>query len=348
MARHDYSKPLGDVSLEHGARLRQEEILLTRQRRAVQVLSGCPNRRACLLCRDPLDKGDAFSHRGLTYVFCPACGHLQTRKKPPPGYPSAQCPDAGFATIYPRLSPEEYASRVRRVYAPKLDWFLSRCGEAGLAPEAALSAPWLELGCGAGYFLSALKRAGASDFSGLDADPELVEAANAALGETRAHLCHEELADAVAVREAGVYAAFFVLEHMEEAWKFFEALARKRAGTVLYFSVPLFGLAAMLEGACDDFSARQLDGATHTQLYTDESLAFALDACGFTAVADWTFGQDASDLARCLRALLAPAYPENMLKNLLARLEAAADGLQATLDTSGLADSRHVLAVKQG
>ena len=70
-----------------------------------------------------------------------------------------------------RSSQAEHASRVRRVYAPKLEWIVRRLKENGLADP--LARKWCEIGCGAGYFLDALRQAGAGAFQGIEADQAL-------------------------------------------------------------------------------------------------------------------------------------------------------------------------------
>jgi hypothetical protein len=119
-----------------------------------------------------------------------------------------------------------------------------------------------------------------------------------------------------------------------------------RAGTLFAFSVPVMGLATLLEAAVDGYFARNLDSVLHLQLFTDRSIRHALNLAGFEPRAEWIFGQDVDDVLRMLVAGLIDKYPPALLASETKRLAAASDDLQHALDRHRLADARHVLAIK--
>ena len=45
-------------------------------------------------------------------------------------------------------------------------------------------------------------------------------------------------------------------------------------GTILYFSVPLYGFSVLFDKLCKYHAPRRFDAWQHTQLYTEESLKF--------------------------------------------------------------------------
>jgi len=341
----DYSKPSGDIALETGDWQRRDRETLERQRRVSAHLAISEGRSACLLCGDGLTGAEPYRHREVDYLICRTCGHLQTRAQLPAGYPHTVA-GAGFETVYPRLDRQAFVSRRDRIYTPKLDWALSRIAEAGSSAEQALTGSWLELGCGGGYFLDALRARGCRDFLGLDENEALVAAANEACGAGSARHTADMIGDLMASRARHV-AAFFVLEHLEEAARFWQVMAGKPTGTVFLFAVPSLGLATLLEGALDGFAARNLDSVLHTQLYTDRSIDFALQRAGYDKVAEWLFGQDASDLCRLLASRIAPAAGEAMGARFADDLARLVDPLQAAIDRARLCDARHILAVKR-
>jgi 2-polyprenyl-3-methyl-5-hydroxy-6-metoxy-1,4-benzoquinol methylase len=343
----DYSKPSGDVAVESAAWLQQDAETLARQQRLAAHLARGAARAVCLLCTAAMDGDERLSHRGVDYVFCPRCGHLQSAAVPPSGYPQKFESDASFAHVYPALEPEARRSRCERVYAPKLDWALSRLAAAGIPRDRALRSRWLDLGAGAGYFVEALRAAGAERAGGIEADPALVEQAAAVLGKDTMRGFDGALAEAVGRFPADIYTAFFVLEHCDEPGTFWSAMAERPKGTVFVFAVPVFGFATLLEAAFDGFAARHLDSVLHTQLYTDESLRWILERSGYEPVAEWIFGQDAIDLRRLLLRRLAPALSGKGLERAGAQLAALQDPLQSALDRARLADARHILAIKR-
>lgn len=341
-----YSKPLGDVAAETGRILREEAAHLRREREVAALLARGEPRAACCLCGEPLAEGGRARHRDVPYVFCRGCGHLQSERLPSPEHDEALARLNPFHAIYPQADSQAYQSRVDRVYRPKLDWILASGAQAGLSRESLLERRWLELGCGAGYFLKALRDAGCRSFGGVDGDERLAEAANSALGDGCVSRHAGGLAEAVRASGAGAFAAFFVLEHLRDLPDLAAALRAKPAGTVFAFSVPVFGLGAMLESGFDHFFARNLDSGVHVQLFTDRSIARFLADAGYAAVSRWVFGQDASDFIRMLLGRVGGLYPPEILESAGAGLLGLQDELQAVFDRNLLADSRHILAVR--
>jgi 2-polyprenyl-3-methyl-5-hydroxy-6-metoxy-1,4-benzoquinol methylase len=340
-----YSKPCGDVRGETRRLLERNAEMLARQQALVRHLAQAAPRQACLLCAAPLAGVEAFAHRGLDFLLCPACGHIQTAAAPPEGYPQGFDPEASFGRVYPPFNAEEFASRKERVYRPKAQWALEVL--RGLDPDGGSSwnAGWLDIGCGQGHFLSTLRDLGVQRVEGLEGCEDLVRQAGAVLGPGVVRLNSGSLAEAAGAAQARVFSAFFVLEHCEDPAPFFEALAGKPRGTALYLAVPIFGLSALLEDCSPRHFARNLDGVLHTQIYTERSLAYALELAGFQPVAEWVFGQDALDFQR-MAALACSAYPAELREGVEAAVAAMTDGLQGLVDRNHFCDARHVVAVK--
>jgi hypothetical protein len=333
----EFSKPSQDVMQHTAMLIEQNRGLLDRQRRIAATLQGGADRAFCIVCTAPLAGSPAFRHRSVPYAECSTCGHIQCSIGTPANYPYT---DQDFADIYRPLDAASYTARTTRIYAPKRDWALRSAKAAGVGDL--LGRSWLELGCGAGHFLSALRDMGAGQIAGVEAEAPLVEQATAILGQGVTHHFSSSLREAVQTYPAEVYAAWFVLEHCLETASFLDALREKPRGTVFMFSVPTYGLATLLESACDDHYARSLDSVLHTQLFTDRSIAHAMARAEYEIKAEWLFGQDADDLYRALVAKGKQATSEGAL----ARLGNALSEIQGAIDRVRLSDSRHILAVR--
>lgn len=344
MTQSNYSKPSADIAIEAQDWGERDQALLVRQREvALHILKGSP-RDNCLLCSKALDSSPAYCHRDVEYLHCSHCGHVQTRIQPPTGYPH-QYSGSGFETIYPQLGQNEYLSRRDRIYMPKLDWLLSQIKTSGCLTQDALNATWLDLGCGAGYFLHALRDKGANNIVGLDENADLVAEANRHCGAEIAKVS-KTVFEYLEASSAEIITAFFVLEHLENAACFWRILSDKPSGTLFAFAVPTFGLSTIIEGAIDGFAARNLDNGVHTQLYTDRSIDYALEQAGYIKVAEWLFGQDAQDLCRLLLQRIAPQMDLTLAEGTARQLTALVDPLQQVIDRARLCDARHVLAEK--
>ncbi len=346
--RFDYSKPLGDLAHEQDERLRDEQTLFQRQAALSSMLAERPLRAQCLLCAMPVEDAEHFIHRGVPSIRCHRCGHVQTAVVPPEGYPHKVEGGLAFGAIYPRLSPEQYHNRKQRIYTPKLAW-ISRIltEELGYTTEEIRSRHWADLGCGAGYFLAALHDAGIVHKAGCDADEQLVALAREFVPDAHTEVFGGQLGDVVRRWKADVYTALYVMEHIATPMSVYKAFAALPPGTVFVFSVPVYGFSCLLENIFDTNYARAYDTVVHTQVYTEQSIEYAVDAAGMDIVAEWVFGQDAEDLRRVMLARLAGKLPESMMNEARQHLAELLDPLQQCFDNFHMADQRHVLAVKR-
>lgn len=334
----EYSKPSKDVARHTAMLIEQNGVLLARQSKITAVLREGRRRSQCIVCESLLADSSAFEHRGIPYCICSACGHVQCALEAPAQYPYQE---QNFSEIYPPLDVTAYADRTSRIYVPKLDWALRAANAAGLGDLR--TRRWVELGCGSGNFLSALRTSGTAHVGGLEVEPALVEQSRAMLGAGVVNGFKGSLADAVRQNPADIYVAWFVLEHCFETAKFLDALREQKPGTVFLFSVPTFGLAALLEGAFGTHYARSLDSVLHLQLFSDRSIRHAMTRAGYEIKAEWLFGQDADDL---YRALITRLGSVESLRSELERLAGSLSEIQQSVDRARLSDSRHILAVR--
>lgn len=345
MIKEEFSKPLDNIALENFGYIQEDKKIHELQLQSLSALKGQEKRERCLLCALSLKNELIFCHRAVNYIKCQSCGHIQTEVTLPSGYPYVQNDNTGFDKIYKALGNDEYISRRKRIYDPKLEWILKHLTNLGFQENNFLNARWLELGSGAGYFLSALKEKKMNNILGIEKNEVLVNLSNKMLGKYT-HYYDGELADVFLQYRADIYVAFFVLEHIENPFQFWKNLAKLPRGTVFIFSVPMFGFATLLESAFVNFAARNLDNAVHTQLYTDESISYALENSGYEMASQWIFGQDAHDLVRLMLLKLESLYPKEMFCSIQEKLLKILDPIQTVLDKHYLADARHILAIK--
>jgi 2-polyprenyl-3-methyl-5-hydroxy-6-metoxy-1,4-benzoquinol methylase len=341
----DYSKPSSDISVETTDWQQKDKKTLQSQKTLAKVLIDQEKRRVCLLCGESIEKAYDYSHRDVDYKVCSNCNHLQSAYCLPKGYPH-EFLGRGFETIYPKLDNAAYESRRDRIYLPKLDWALGRMEELGISKSDAIGRKWFEFGCGAGYFLDALHNKGAKAICGIDENEALVNLCKERMGDDVADVSRD-LFSQLDQSDADVLVSFFVLEHIEEAKRLWEILRSKPTGTMFLFAVPTFGFSAILEGTFDGFAARSLDSAVHTQLYTDQSIDYALENAGYDKAGEWIFGQDSSDLFRLLYSKMSEKMPDFVDYDLKKRITEAVDGVQHILDKNRLSDARHILAIRR-
>jgi len=140
--------------------------------------------------------------------------------------------------------------------------------------------------------------------------------------------------------------AWFVLEHLNDTNKFLKALAQKPSGTIFIFSVPVFGVAHLIERVCMDIPARGIDNVFHTQVFTDESIAYIMKNINYDVVAEWIFGQDVADWYVQLHQQI-QQLPESLREKFNAQIIPLLDPMQILLDRKKLSDQRHLIAIKR-
>jgi 2-polyprenyl-3-methyl-5-hydroxy-6-metoxy-1,4-benzoquinol methylase len=337
-----YSKPSAAILSENLKLIQNDAGLHAQQAAHVRsLLEGSP-RTSCLLCNSNL-AGEEFTHRGIPYRCCTVCNHIQTSVLPPAGYPVP----GTFSTIYPDLSAEDFNKRKTQIYQPKLQWIIESLTAGGYNLDRLRRMQWIEMGCGAGYFLSALLDQGIRGPRGFDADATLVKQANTHLSMPAAQVFTDALPELLQRYSADVYVAFFLLEHIAEPHRFLTMLRACPPGTIFAFSVPVYGFSCIIEQIFTDNWARNLDSEVHTQIYTDESIVFAMRQAGFDIIAEWIFGQDGSDLYRYVTLNAKTPFTEKFLHRGCPGFLNALEAFQAELDKNRLSDQRHVLAVKR-
>jgi hypothetical protein len=338
--KYHYSKPFSDINTETETYIKKEKDIRDSQKKSLLSKTSAAARSSCTICSLPLSEAAQINHRSVPYCVCSTCGHIQSREI------IREVPDQEFETIYPALDKAGWESRMQRIYEPKLDWILNALSEARISQKTALSYPWLDIGAGAGYFLGALKKKGASLLQGIEASTILSKQANEMLGaETVTN--GRDIKGKIKNSGAKIVSSFFVFEHLEDNFGVYEALASREKGSILVFSVPVYGFASMIEMLSETHSARSLDGTVHRQLFTDTSITYLLQQMGYQAISQWIFGQDALDLKRAIMCSIEGKYDTSYLNKITEMLNPIMDPLQQLVDTSHLADARHVLAIKE-
>ena len=341
-----FSKPSQDVASEELAWSKEEQKKRKSQSELSLKLASFPLRKECKLCRNSaLEHSLEYVHRSIDYMICGTCSHIQCKHEIPNNYPEMYS-EGGFEKIYPLLSQKQFSSRVKRIYEPKLDWIISSLRSLGVPDAEIYNSSGLEIGSGGGFFLSALLVKNIRNVRGLDENLDLVEQCNLRNGEAVSELSENTLSE-LKQSDAQIIVAFFVLEHIDDLHNFFQVLKTKPRGTIFVFSVPTFGFATLLDGIFTENAARNLDNAVHTQLFTDQSIEYALNLAGFKKKSEWLFGQDSHDLRRLLLCNIRKNMSDEFFNEQKKKFDEFIDEMQTVIDKSRYCDSRHVLAIKE-
>jgi SAM-dependent methyltransferase len=344
LPRRTYSKSSGFYLTAKSDLFEANDRLLSENEAHAARYKRQPRRIHCKLCQQALPVSMDFASHGISYVFCPACDHLNGAHDDTEAFTRGLYIEASGAEYAKDYLDPNYVARAEQIYIPKVDFLL-----AHLPP--AVPQNMLDVGCGSGYFVFAALRAGLKA-RGVDVNRTMVEFGNAQisrlLGLRPLGFSEESgFLSSMLQADAAVISAIGVIEHLRQPAAFFDAFERSQARFLLY-SVPMFSFSAMVEAVFPRVFPRQLSGG-HTHLFTERSIDWLHRQRRLSVLAEWRFGTDVMDLYRSLRIELAKHGVSAMV---VARLDQdfgmSVDKLQAVLDREHFCSEIHCLVERAG
>ena len=338
-----FGKPSGPLLAQKGTFFESNDELQERVREIGAIYVRQPKRSSCKNCSRPL-AGLTFTKMGIDYVQCENCGHLNGRHEDTEEFVEAVYTGKGgaaYASTYGAADLAAYESRVKAIYAPKAAFLFDVIG------DGAKDLSFADMGAGSGYFVAALRQAGAENVVGYDVSETQVSLAREMSGGTFRLHALGDTARIVAGVEADVVSFIGVLEHLRDPRAVLAALQANRTIRYAYLSIPMFSVTVFLEAVFPSVFHRHL-GAGHTHLYTDSSLDWMCREFGFTRVGEWWFGTDMVDLYRdVIVSLGKSAGTANLSAAWHDGFGGVIDALQLELDKRKLSSEVHVVLRKE-
>lgn len=227
-----------------------------------------------------------------TQARCPVC--LGTGSAPfveKNGYPFLKCPDCGYIFCHPRPTQNQLAevySKGDGAHGISEDHFPKASSRKRRAFFNALKL-WryvrgkrvLDLGCGGGFVVDAMRRVGASDAVGIDINPNAIDYAKKHFPRCAFHLGSFDQVGDVARDFDFVYSSE-VIEHVEdvEAYVGFLNCAIKPGG-VLFLTTPDIASSQVPENPAD---WPTFDPPQHIQFFKEATLVHLLSRFGFQPI----------------------------------------------------------------
>jgi len=342
VSKFKYSKSSAFYRSTKRSFFEDNEVHLQNAKRINSLYLSQPARTSCKLCDAKISSDADFASHGVGYVFCSTCGHLNGLHQDTLAFVDKLYVSQDGTSYSTNYVDSGYFSRMRDVYLPKFDFLIE-----SLPPDPRRT--FLDLGCGAGYFVAA-GLARNANISGFDVSKTMVDFGNVQIKnlygqEPLIVTAENDLLPKVAASEHNVMSAIGVIEHMSDPRQFFTAFQKSKA-EYLYYSVPMFSLSSIIENAFPDVYPRQLSGA-HTHLFTERSIERMTELLGCKVVGQWRFGTDAMDLLRSLRfkttANGASRHFETVIEDNLGPI---ADKLQAVMDEAHFCSEIHCVLQK--
>jgi 2-polyprenyl-3-methyl-5-hydroxy-6-metoxy-1,4-benzoquinol methylase len=337
-----YSKNSNFYKNLKGSFFEKNETLLNTAIAQNKVYISQPHRSSCKICGSKLPLELDFSSHGVDYVFCSNCTHLNGLRDDTLEYVNQLYINDSGDNYSKNYVDSEYEKRLSKIYVPKAE-FLSEN-----MPLNKFSV--LDVGCGAGYFVGACKRAGI-DVSGIDVSESMVGYGNFQLKQLFENdnllgtVDEDEFNQLIINANVDVISVIGVIEHLRNPLSFFESFKASNASHLLY-SVPMFSSTVIFENIFQEVFPRQLSGG-HTHLFTEKSLDVMHSLLGAHPIAQWRFGSDFMDLYRAVLTMLSKSKGSEKLADYFSEeFLSNVDNLQEVLDRSHFCSEIHCLLSK--
>ncbi|MGI9539751.1 MAG: class I SAM-dependent methyltransferase [Miltoncostaeaceae bacterium] len=286
---------------------------------------------SCPCCGAPPSDEPVAHVAGVSYAGCAACGHAFLARPEPAVLTERFRASDQIAAVY--TDPAAAAFRMRCVVEPKLEWAVEAARRASGREPASV----LEIGAGAGHFVSAARSRGLRA-EGYEVNESCCGFAREELGVSLRNV------DVLDAEDGGerydIVTLWGVLEYVPDP----VAVIGRASGWLasdglMVIEVPrVESLSTGVQRLMPDHVARHMSPASHLNVFSDASLATALWAAGLGARDAWYFGMDAFELASQL--VVADGIAEETVDALL--------GLQADLDRARFVDDIVVGATAVG
>ena len=349
---HLFGKDLSDVSWFHQDLLSKETELLAVQKRTEAKYFESPERQSCILCNSNLSGSQRFRRNQIDFVFCEVCGHVNGNHEVTSDFVSATYTSSDSLASETGVYDDEFTQGkmasdywevVDRIYMAKANFLKDFVKSQKLDPA---STSILDAGCGSGHFVNALLKSGFRSSKGFDSFSPAIEASRliGQLSEDQVSLTvPEELIPILSDTDATIVSMMCVLVHLESPINALEAMKNNNKTRFTLQKIPMWSFATILEAAFPEFRSRVL-GSDHTNVFTEESLAWLERKLGLKRVASWTFGGDYLDLQRkTLAGMQQNGSSKELIKRAAMELSKISNDIQLAIDTHKLSSELHVI-----
>ena len=325
----------------------KNQLYIKKQKEFAKVYKAQPPRLQCKNCDYKLSTDPDFTKDEIGYALCEKCGHLNGMHQDTQEFCDiVYTADGGkkYSENYTAKDIDEYNYRVATVYAPKAEFLYSSILGKHIKPT---ELSYLDLGCGSGHFVSALKKIGLSKSHGTEVSKSQIDFGNAMIGDEvlREHKL-EDTKLTVRNSTAQVISMIGVLEHLDDPRAILKEIKDNDNILYCYLCVPTFSFSVFLEIFSKSIFHRQLSCA-HTHLYTENSINHFCQEFGFEIDSEWWFGTDMVDLFRHIYVSLDELNCSEKCKTLWRdSFSPTIDSLQLEMDKKKASSEVHLLLKK--
>tara|TARA_B100001057_G_C22845261_1_gene948754 strand:- start:1878 stop:2882 length:1005 start_codon:yes stop_codon:yes gene_type:complete len=311
----------------------QEKKYLDNQKIIDRYYKKQPLRKFCKNCQRKI-LGYDLVISNIKYKFCKKCFHLN-------GY--YQETDKFFKKIYTDKKGKNFSigykknffKSIKTIHLPKIKFLKSIIKH---------NFNLLDVGCGAGNLIAACEKLKINAV-GIDLNKNLINYGSKHIRKNKLiNLNHRETLEFIEKQDFQCVSLINVLEHLLNPNEVIDSFLKSKS-KYLFINVPLFSLASIFDGVFKNNFSRQI-GASHTHLYTKESLEFLFKRKKLKIIGELWYGLDFSDLKRYIY-LNSIFYKKKTGMNIIDRYFGKnLEKFQAILDKNKLCSEVHMVLKK--
>jgi ubiquinone/menaquinone biosynthesis C-methylase UbiE len=320
------------------------------QKKLFKIYCKQPKRSKCKNCEIKLN-GLKFKKLDIIYILCKNCKHLNglyddTEYLSKKFYQTSE--QKSYSKIYIENNKKNYNKRLTNIYIPKAKFLLDNLLKKEKNKNKVYKKfKFIDIGCGSGYFISALKKLKIKNICGYDPSNEMVDYGNKINNFQKLEFIEHDMTiskiksikgtDPICVSMIGS------LEHIYNQNEILREIKKKKNIKYLYIVVPCFSPSSFIELVFDKNFQRLL-APQHTHLYSEKSLKYLSKMFGFKIISEWWFGADIVDLYRNFVLKIFSKKQLNDEKKLFNDMFLKIlDGMQLEIDKKKLSSEAHIL-----
>ena len=342
-----FGKKSSDISKIKNNFIPENDRLIKWQKKLFNIYKKEKNRNKCKNC-DKKIGSKVFTKIGVPYYLCSTCGHLNAKYKDSMRlakkfYQHDDGKDYSTFYISNKKNKNDYKLRTKNIYIPKVDFLFKSIS------KNINNFNHIDVGCGAGHYISALKKRGVQDLIGYDPSRTMINFGNKVNQFNKLNFIEmtqlNSFIKKLTSRKPVILSMIGTFEHISNNIEILKSIKSNKLIKYFYMSVPCFSLSSFIELTFDKFYQR-LMAPQHTHFYTERSLKFMEKKYKINIISEWWFGVDVLDL---LRSFELNYHKEKKLTNDGQKIfkkmfpNKIIDELQNVLDKNKLSAEAHVL-----
>ena len=283
-----FSKKSSDYSALSNHQKKYKLEVYKKSKRINRIYLQQNKRLKCKNCGKKISGFD-FEIKKIKYKICQFCNHVNGLYNETKKFFEKIYVDKKGKNFTAGYKDNNFDSKVKNIYLPKIIFLKKIIGKKNI----------LDLGCGSGFFQYACEKENIKCL-GIEVNETLVNYSKKKLHSNKVKLMREDkINNFIKVHNYDCLSLINVLEHLLNPNEIFENFKKSKA-KYLFINVPLFSLRVLLENAFKSSEFKVL-GASHTHLYTKESLEYLFKKNNLKIIGEWWFGLDFFDLGSIIK-----------------------------------------------